>query len=924
VKDVRKKSGGGVPWVVAAVVGLAAGQAQALEPVAFEQETLDNGLRVLYAPLRQAPVVHVRVCYHVGSRDERPDRQGFAHMFEHMMFRGSEHVRPEEHMKLIGVVGGYSNAFTSFDQTVYYDTVPASQLDLALYLEADRMAGFKVSDEIYQTERKVVTEEWRMRENRPYGTLDRDFMAAAFKVHPYRWTPIGNMNHLRAAQAAELQDFFNTYYVPDNAVLVIAGDIDVAAARALVRKYFAWIPRGGPIKRDITPEPPQAAPRRLDLKYRVQAARVLIGFPAPLYAADDFYPLWLLQQVLGGGRSARLERTLVLGPKPLCVEAHADLDRLEDGGLFALDATVLAGRDPAEVEKALADALADVREHGITADELAKAKTQLRLHFIRSRQTADQIASQLGEAALLARDPDRVNTQLARIDAVTAADVQAAARKYLDLKRSTTACVTPDPSAPVAAEDLAAAQPSTRSITAREVKFPEGYPARPPLAEKPLAPHLPKGTETVVGSVRVIVMPDARLPLVHWTFAMRRGPEGDPPEKAGLAVLTAGLVRRGPTGMTSAELNEELESRGITLDVTAEGDTTRLSGASTSDQLEHAIRLGRKVLREPAFDAQEFVRCKEQFLNQLRLRQENPATVAEHDLAAALFGATPLGRFETPETVARIALDDVKAFYLAACRPTDAILVIGGDVTVERGQAMAAALLSDWPAAALPVVDYTLPPAPEKRTMIVVDRPEGKQSAIRLGLRAYDLRSDDKYAGDVASRILSAGIDSRLGREVRARKGLAYSVWGVLRPGRHGGSFIGATDTALPATADAVEAMLKVFEAMRSADVTDAELAEARLRVAGALVMGMQSVAQQAGYRLEGVLNGYPADYYDQYPARVAQVTKQQVREVMTKYVRPDRLVIVVVAPATQVKEQLQRLGEVKVAPMPARRAAVE
>src|SRR5688572_5451120 len=200
-------------------------------PVEFTEETLPNGLRVIYAPLRQAPVVHVRVLYHVGSRDERPDRQGFAHMFEHMMFRGSAHVKPEEHMKLIGVVGGNSNAFTSFDQTVYVNTLPSNHLEMALYLEADRMASFKVDENIYKTERKVVAEEWRIRQNRPYGTQFEDFLRNQFTAHSYRWTPIGHMDHLRAAEVAELQEFFNTYYLPNNATLVIAGDIEVAKAK---------------------------------------------------------------------------------------------------------------------------------------------------------------------------------------------------------------------------------------------------------------------------------------------------------------------------------------------------------------------------------------------------------------------------------------------------------------------------------------------------------------------------------------------------------------------------------------------------------------------------------------------------------------------------------------------------------------------
>jgi zinc protease len=891
-------------------------------PIEFTQETLENGLQVIYAPLHQAPVVHVRVLYHVGSRDERPDRQGFAHMFEHMMFRGSAHVRPEEHMRLIGMVGGMSNAFTSFDQTVYVNTIPSNQLELALYLEADRMAGFKVSDEIYQTERKVVTEEWRMKQNRPYGNLWEDFAKAAFTKSPYRWTPIGNMDDLRAAQAAELQDFFNRYYVPNNAVLVIAGDIDVPAAKVLARKYFAWIPRGQDVAPDVPAEPPHDAARKVDVKYRVPLPRIMIGFQAAPYKSDDNYPLQLLGTILGGGRSARLERTLVYGPKPLCVDAGASNWSLQDAGEFILNATVLGGADPGEVRNALFAAVDEVREKGVTQAELDKAKIQARLDLIHERETCTSLASSLGSEALIGGDANRVNTDWDKINAVTLADIKAVAGKYLLAARSTTLVVVPDPAAPVPEEHLAAPAPSTRPIQPRDIKFPEGYPARPPLSDAVLAPKFEKGTESTIDGVRVIVMPDARLPLVSWGLTMRRGADSDPAEKSGLADLTASLVRRGAGGMSFNDLNEDLESRGISIEVSAGDDTTRLGGSCLTEQLDHAMKMSRTILRDPAFAAEDFANRRQQKLNQLSLQQENPSHVAQDDLMEALYDKTPLGLHETPDTVMRITLDDVKAFYQSMYRPNDAILVISGDVTVERGRQLAKALLADWKPGPMAAVDYSAPKPPEKRLIILVDRPEGQQSTLRMAVRSYDLHDDVKFAGDLASRILSSGIDSRLGRYVRAEKGLAYSVWAMFRPGRHGGTFQGGTDTKIPSTADAVASMFKVFDDLRSADVTDEELKEAKLRVSGSLVMGMQTVAQQAGFRVEGILNGYPIDYYDMYPARINQVARDDIRRAMDRFVRPDRMVVVVVAPANQVKEQLAPLGEVRVVPMPARRSA--
>jgi zinc protease len=648
----------------------------------------------------------------------------------------------------------------------------------------------------------------------------------------------------------------------------------------------------------------------------------MLGYAAAPYKSDDNYALSLLGTILGGGRSSRLGRKLVYGPKPLCVDASASNWSLEDAGLFFVNATVMAGRDTDEVEKALVEAVREAGEKGVTPEELEKAKTQARLALVRERETATSIAGQLGEEALLGGDPNRVNTELEKINAVKIEDVKAVAGKYLVAAHLTALRVVPDPAAAVAAENLEAPQATTRPIPAREAKFPEGYAARPPIAEAPPNPQFQKGTESALGGVRVIVMPDARLPLVNWNLTMRRGSDSDPPGKAGLANLTAGLVRRGAGGLSFAQLNDELESRGISIEVSSGDDFTRLSGSSTSDQLDVAIRMTSAILREPTLPADEFAKTKEQRINRLRLEEEQPPVVAEHDLMTALYGTAPMGIHATAASVGRITLEDVQAFYRATYRPNDAVLAISGDVSAERGQDLARRLLADWPPAPMAAVDYALPKAPEKRTILLVDRPEGKQSTVRLGLRSYDLASDEKFAGDLASRILSSGIDSRLGRTVRAQKGLAYSVWGVFRPGRHAGTFLAATDTTLPSTADAVQTMFKVFDDLRQADVSEAELSEAKLRVTGSLLMGMQTIAQQASYRVEGILNGYPIDYYDKYPARVSQATRADIRQVADKYLRPDRMVIVVVAPAQEVKEQLGRLGDVKVVPMPTRRAA--
>jgi zinc protease len=910
-------------------------KSESAQKIEFIQETLDNGLRVIYAPLHNAPVVHVRVLYHVGSRDERADRQGFAHMFEHMMFRGSAHVAPEEHMKLIGSVGGNSNAFTSFDQTVYVNTIPSNHLEMALYLEADRMASFKVSEQIYKTERKVVAEEWRIRQNRPYGTLYEDFFKNVFTTHSYRWTPIGNMDHLRAAAVNELQEFFNTYYLPNNAVLVVAGDIDVNATRAMVTKYYGWVPRGPEVPRQIPVEPPQTQRREATVHYRVPLPAVNIGWHTPPFESDDHYALDLLASVMGGGRSSRLDRLLVNNENPLAVEASASNMQLEDAGMFMVSSTVMQGKDPKQVEKVLADAVADVLAKGVTEEELNKAKTLARVGLTRGRETATSLASQLGEQALFAGDPNRVNTAMARLEAVTPADVLAVAKKYLDPNRSTLLRVAPDPlgkeARPAATQAAEVANapvaPATRPVKPREVTFPGYFPEKPPMAEARANPEFEKGTESTIDGVKVIVMPDPRLPLVNWSLTMRSGSHRDPRGKEGLASITGDMLRRGAAGMTFDQLNQDLESRGITLEVRDGGDITRLAGSCITNELDHGLKRTKQVLYDPTFPEDEFRKLKEQMLSSLQLSQVNPSNVAGEELDEAVFGESALGVHPTPRSVSAITLDDVKDFYAGQFRKDGALLVFSGDVTVERGQALARELLKDWPAAnssGTPqnVVSYRYPPVPEKRKIIVVDNPAGKGAVVEMGILAYDIRSDDKFAGSVASQILTAGIDSRLNRYVRAEKGLSYGVHGVFRPNRHGGAFTAGTSTGIDTVGETAAAMFKVFDDMRKSPVTPEELRQAQTRVAGGMVMQMQTIGQQAQNRVEGILNGYPIDYYDTYPQKIAAVTAEQVRDVMNKYVNDNRMAIIVVAPAAQVKAQLEKLGDVRVIPMPAERDA--
>ena len=906
------------------------------QSIDFQQETLDNGLHVIYAPLHNAPVVHVRVLYHVGSRDETPDRQGFAHMFEHMMFRGSAHVKPEEHMKLIGVVGGDSNAHTSFDETVYVNTLPSNNTQLALWLEADRMASFKVNADILKTERKVVAQEWMMRyANQPLGTMFQDLAATAFNKHSYHWTPIGDMDQLRRSTADELQTFFNTYYVPNNATLVIAGDIDVEKTKGWVHDYFGWIPKGADIARRAQPEPQQTEPReKIVAKPGVPLATIYQAYKTIGYRSDDHDALSVLGDILSGGDTGRLDTALVNTENPLCINIGAGDMQLEDPSLFVVNATVAPGKDPAEVRKKMDDILQDVAEKGVTQAELDKVRTLHRIAIIKGRETCEQVADQLAEEAVFGGDPNRVNTQLERLNKLTTADIQRVAKTYLVRNHETTVVYKPAANNGSAATQVAKGQetmkadvvPSTQPVEPRVKEFPAGFPTKPPVNTDLPKVTFNKGVETKATLCTAIAMQDKRLPLVNVSLVIPAGGDAEKAEKAGLGDLTAELLTRGAAGKSYVDFSTDLQSRGIQIGVSDDGDHSTLNISCTSDQLDYAVDRAVEVLNKPNLDEGEFARLKDQTIGELTQQLSQPPAVAERELKSTVYPDSPLGRTASPATISTIGIEDVRGWYkwLYQHRRLEnkSTLVVSGDVDDSKVVEIAKKF-SDWPDMAGGVMmmadpDYTAKSLPDSPRVFAIDNPNGRQATIRFAVRAYDLHNDDKYAGSVAGQILSAGIESRLNKYVRAEKGLTYGCYAFFRPNRHGGTFSGTIDTNINTAEQAVAAMFEVFDGMKKEPVSPVELHDAQTRVAGAMVMEAQTIGQQATMRINQILNGYPIDYYDKYAERLAKVTADEVKAVMNKYVDEKKMTIVVVAPAEQIKDQMKPLGEVTVQPMPA------
>ena len=401
-----------------------------LPQTAIHSLVLQNGLRAYLVEDHQAPVANVQVWYHVGSKDETPGKTGFAHLFEHLMFDGTKNLAPEQFSDYIVRSGGMDNAYTTEDSTVFWETVPSTQLPVVLWLEADRMRNLEITSQVFNNEREVVKEERRMRfDNPPYGTVVETLYRNAFTVHPYRHMTIGSMADLDRASMDEVRAFYNTYYIPNNATVVIVGDVDVEQAEDWVRQYFGPLSSGPPPERRVPPEPPQTAERVVKVNLNVSLPAFVEGFHMPADGTPDAYPLRLASKILSDGESSRIYRRLVYD-KQIALEAQSSGNFTEDPNLFFVFAILNPGHTPAEGEKEVAAELGRLRDQPVSQEELQKAKNQVLRDFILSRQTAQSRGEELGYAAVILHDPEFVNTELERFLAVTPEDIQRVARRY--------------------------------------------------------------------------------------------------------------------------------------------------------------------------------------------------------------------------------------------------------------------------------------------------------------------------------------------------------------------------------------------------------------------------------------------------------------------------------------------------------------
>jgi zinc protease len=899
----------------------------------YQESKLDNGLRVISLEDFSTPIVAVHVWYHVGSKNEDTDRTGFAHMFEHMMFRGTENLGPEEHFALIRATGGSCNAFTGFDYTAYVNTLPSNQIDLALWLEAERMMFLKVDQEGFDTERKVVEEERRMGLNEPYGTAAEFVAASIFKSHPYRWMPIGSIPDLRAAEIWELQHFWDKYYVPSNATLVVVGAIKHSEVKAKAEQFFGWMPSGvanAPLK----PEPPQDAPRELTVEEPFGPVP-LIGYAYRGVPKEnpDSTPLELLMRILGGGESSRLYQDLVK-EKKVCQQVEADTYFLEDDGIFGAGAALNPDGDLDAVLKEIDGHLNRLINEKVSDRELEKAKNQYRRILVTDTLTVYSKADELGRVATTYRKPGAINEQLAEIDRATVDDLQRVAKSYLTPERRTLVRIVPNKDKALPDESKTAekkvADEATKARSGPKVgiKRPESFPNKPPI--KDLLEELPEPQtkeKVLANGLKVVVMPNSEVPFVTVMLGLQAGAYAEDAANPGVANMALDMLTKGTKNYSAAKLAEEIEFNALTLNGNASQDTAEVTATGLSEKLPLAIDLLAEVVLRPTFPDDEFAIAKEQLQLSLQISEKDPNYVVDRALRRKLYGDHPYSRTVSGEAkdVERIATAQLKTFWSKFARPDMAVLYVAGDAKPANVFELVEKAFGEWKAdGGAPKVD--LPKFPEKSgtQIYIVDRPGAVQSEIRVAQLSIDRKHPDFNFSRVFTQIYGGAFNSRLNKVIRVERGLTYGAGGGITPSRFTGAFRSSTFTKTPTTAETVQAILDVINGMRTSPPTDQEIDEAKSYLVGNFPSQFETPQDVLRYAWLIESNSLPKDYLNRALKDYKATTSADLKRVADDDIDPGKLVIVVAGEAAKIKESLEKIAPVTVleqAPAPAEKA---
>ena len=902
--------------LAAGVVGVASAQAPAAPisapNVDYHVRVLPNGLTLYTVLDKTTPNVTVQVWYGVGAKNDPPGRSGFAHLFEHLMFKGARDMPPEYMDRLTEDVGGFNNASTMDDATEYHEVIPANHLQRLLWAESERLSSLVVDQANFESERKVVEEELRQRVLAdPYGRLfSLDVPEASWTVHPYHRPSIGSIADLDSATLDDVRAFHATYYRPDNAHLIVVGNFDPKQLDAWVDQYFGALARPAtPIPRVTAVEPPRTEAKTVTVYGpNVPLPAVVMTYAAPDAASPDAAALKVLDGVLSTGKSSRLYEELVYR-RQIATQIFSNPDLRQQPGLFEVGAVMAQGKTAAEGESALRAELAKLQTAPITGAELASAKNQLISQVLHGRETIEGRASEIGQAIVSEGGPDKVNSDVADIEAVTAADVQRVAQRYLVDDRRITLIYGPDSERPAGQPDVlvqdtpqvqATPLPPQTQLAVAET-LPEAQRERPPAPGATVAAVLPTPVErTLKNGLRVIVAKTSDLPIVTAELTVKNGAALDPGGLAGLSGLTTDLLAQGTATRSATQIAVEVEALGGALGSGSGYDSSAVTLSSLASTLPQALPVLADVVRHPAFAQDELDRLRAQKLDDLTVAMQEPGALAGRAAARLVFGEGPYGHPAdgSPGSLSRITRADVTAQYARLYRPDQAVLVLTGDIEPEAGFAMAEQAFGGWTNPAAPAPTAAPQPATPGHRVLVVDLPGTGQAAVLVAGRSIPRHDAQFDAAEVANGVLGGGYSARLNEEVRVKRGLSYGAGSALAARREAGLFEASAQTRNESADEVAGLLLAEIGKLGSAPASTAELDARKSTLTGEF--GRNAATGDGLGRLlaQDVVENIPPQDVDRYIARTEAVTPDQAKAAAARLVDPAQADVIVVGDA--------------------------
>ena len=876
-----------------------ASRAQEID-IPYTRFVLDNGLTVIVHEDHKAPIVAVNMWYHVGSKNEKPGKTGFAHLFEHLMFGGSEHAQGRyiETMEKVGATD--LNGTTNNDRTNYFENVPTSAVDLTLWMESDRLGHLlgAFDEKTLTLQRGVVQNEKRQGENRPYGVTDQLLTQNTYPAgHPYSWTVIGEMADLDAASMNDVKEWFKTYYGPSNVVMVIAGDIDVKTAREKAEKYFGDIPAGPPVAHQEVWIAKMTGTHRQIVQDRVPQARIYKLWNVPEYGSADADYLDMVADCLSEGKSSRFYKRLVYEDQ-IATDALAFVDEREIGSQFYVRSTVRAGESTAKVEKELDEELARFLKNGPTAEELQRVKAQHEAQFLRGIERIGGFggkSDQLAISQVFRGSPDAYKISLKRVREATAEDLKGAANRWL-ADGVYILEVVPFP------------EYKTASSGADRSSAP--VPGTPPEVKLPKLQRA-----TLSNGLKIVLAERHETPIVDFRLVSDAGYASDSLSAPGTANLAMKVLMDGTRTRNALQISDEEEGLGAELNAGSNLDLSFVTLSALSAKLDSSLNLFADVVLNPSFPESEVKREQKLVLSAIEREQNTPQPMAYRVMPALLYGANhpygnPFTGSGTKAAVEKMTRADLVKFHETWLRPNNSTMIVAGDTTMEQIKPKLEKLLAGWKSGEVPKKNVSEVAVASKSQVYLIDKPGAIQSVIVTGIVAPPRANPNEIAIEAANDALGGTFGARVNMNLREDKHWSYGAFTVLRNARSQRPYLAIAPVQTDKTKESMEELNKEFRGiLGDHPVGDAELKKIQANQTLKLP-GSRETLEQLGQGVQDIVQfGLADDYFETYGSKVNALQLSNVNDAVKEIVHPDNLIWVVVGDRAKIESGVKELN---------------